>query len=77
MAKSKVPAAKTAAKTPTSKSPVKMFFSKLIPKFGPFEIFGSENVPPGAIRIDVADIYPVYVIKFLFFQIALDIGRDK
>jgi hypothetical protein len=41
-------------------------------------IYGADAVPPGALRLDVADIYPVYVVEGpLGIKIAIDIGRDK
>jgi hypothetical protein len=56
---------------------VALLVTKTLAKFGLFKIEGSETVPPGAKRIDIADVYPVYVVTVGPWQFALDIGRDK
>ena len=59
------------------RSGVALLVTKSLAKFGLFKIEGSETVPPGATRIDIADIYPVYVVTVGPWQFAIDIGRDK
>jgi hypothetical protein len=49
-------------------------------KFGGFSFYGADKVPAGAMRIDVADVYPVYVLEWgvgpFKIKLAFDVGRD-
>jgi len=49
-------------------------------KFGGFSFYGADEVPAGAKRIDVADVYPVYVLEWgvgpFKIKLAFDVGRD-
>jgi len=49
-------------------------------KFGGFSFYGADEVPADAKRIDVADVYPVYVLEWgvgpFKIKLAFDVGRD-
>lgn len=67
-----------AAVAPAPKPLVKLYDRNT--KFGGFSFYGADKVPAGAKRIDVADVYPVYVLEWgvgpFKIKLAFDVGRD-
>jgi hypothetical protein len=64
---------------PPAPKPLSLLYTRHT-KFGGFSFYGADKVPPDAKRIDVADVYPVYVLEWglgpFKIKLAFDVGRD-
>jgi hypothetical protein len=56
-----------------AKKTVGDFFRGLLGKFN-VRIYGAEQLPPGAHRVEIADVPNYIVVEVLIFKLALDIG---
>lgn len=45
-------------------------------RLGLFNFYGAQECPPGAIRLDVIDVYEWYILELGPLKVAFNVGRD-